>query len=361
MDNMKRLAHFEVHEVALDVEGPLHIGTGQMATPMDFVAFPEGVRLVQQEVLETAIAERHLLTAWAAYLAEKPSNIAPFIERHHLQNVLGPLLPFARPAESISAVHPFLRRPNGEAYLPGSTIKGAIATALMTWQLNEMPREDRVILAAEVRQRLEEAAAGQAWSYLSDLLLKILPINYQDTNNPVNSMMRVYSFDDSDPIADSDLFLAPRDDESLTGPAHLTDWRESVRPGVTVRTRLTIDTVMMARTRSMLTVLSEALENWQRLQERVYHDKIDVANLSPVDRRERYIYLGGGAGIVSKILLYALFDEKEARAILQQLLDDRHESYHPERGTTVAPYMRHISRLGKEARDIGKVRITIHY
>lgn len=367
MDKMKRLAHLEVHEVALDMVGPLYIGDGRRLGPEDFV-FDEGaqcLRLLRFDALETAIARAGLAEAWAAHLASKTPAVGDFIRAHGLEEALGPALPLARHAQAVGAVRPFLRRPDGRAYLPGSTLKGAIATALMTWQLNEMPREDRAILAAEVRRRLREMPAGAGWTHLEHILLKILPVNYQDLNNPVNSMMRVYSFDDSDPIDEGAFVLAARDDAAAEGTAGLGEWRETVRPGTTIRTRLTIDTVMMARTRSMLTVLSEALENWQLLQERVYHDRIRVPNRSPVDRRERYIYLGGGAGIVSKVLLFALFDEGEARALLNGFLAAAHPAYRTERGRETAPYLRHISRIGEgelpPAYDVGKARITIHY
>lgn len=370
MERMKRLCHLEVHDVTLETEGPLFVGDGRQLAPHMLVQLPDdagGVYVLAQQKLAPWLAEHGLLETWAAHVALPQASGTSFFAAAQALDVVPALaarrLALARPIDKLSAWQPFLRRPDGTAYLPGSTLKGCIATAFLVWQLNELPQQERARLADQVRAALAEGTSAPE-QLVREALFHRLFINPLDDSDPRNSFMRTFSFDDSAPIADVSFFLAARDDYGARGAAAQPVWREAVRPGSVIRSRLTIDLGMMSRSRSMLTVLNEALGHWQLLQERVYHDRIRVPNRAPIDRRALYVYLGGGAGFVNKTILYALFERDEARTLANELLSAQHESYRPEWGKETAPYNRHMSDIEDDRRlayDVGKCRITVNY
>ncbi len=366
---MKRLCHLEVHDVTLEVEGPLFVGDGRSLSPHLLVAasHKEGAYVLSERKLAPWLVKHHLLDKWVLYMTEPQANGASFFRDVDALDVVPALadryLNAARPIDTLTQWRPFLRRPDGSAYLPGSTLKGCIASAFLVWQLNEMPFNERNELAHRVRKALADGVTMPE-NLVREALFHRLFINPRDDSDPRNSFMRTFSFDDSAPIDDEAFFLAARDDYGARGAAAQAVWREAVRPGSVIHTRMTIDLGMMNRSRSMLTVLNEALGHWQLLQERVYHDRIRVPHRAPIDRRALYVYLGGGAGFVNKTILYALFEREEARDLANHLLAAQHDDYRPEWGHETAPYNRHMSDIQEDRRlayDVGKCRITVNY
>lgn len=369
MERMKRFCHLEVHDVTLETVGPLFVGDGHSLTPHRLVKTPDGsgVYVLSLKKLAPWLAKHHLLDKWAQHMSTPHLDGTSFFTAVESLDAVPALadryLKAARPLDHMSKWQPFLRRPDGVAYLPGSALKGCIATAFLVWQLNEMPAAERHKLAERVRKALEEGA-NTPEKMVRESLFHRLFINTRESSDPRNSFMRTFSFDDSAPILDDMMFLAARDDYGARGAAPQGVWREAVRPGCVIRTRLTIDLGMMSRSHSMLSVLNEALSHWQLLQERVYYDRIRVPHRAPIDRRALYVYLGGGAGFVNKSILYALFEFEEARALANRLLAKEHEHYRPEWGSETAPYNRHMSDIQGERRlayDVGKCRITVNY
>ncbi len=373
MERMKRLAHLEVHDVHLHTVGPLFIGDGTEITAHRLLVDRERekVGIIALPALAHWLSAHHAMDDWEHFLQEKASDARSFfsclgqeeaasslVERWH--NLSRPLAP----KEEVQSVRPFLRHPDGTAYVPASTLKGAVATALMVWRLKEMAEKEKESLRALIRQALTRTA-DLADAPLRHTLFHILAADPSQRHSPWNSLMRTYAFADSDPISEAAFCLVARDDEGERGPAPQRDWREAVRPGTTIHTRLTIDMGLMGRSGSMLTVLNEALSHWQVLEERVYHDRIFVKDRAPVDRRTLSIYLGGGAGFVNKTVLFALFSEEEARHWTNICLSRAHAHYDARYGQKVAPYNRHLARIQKEDRalayDMGKCQLSINY
>lgn len=373
MERMKRLAHLEVHDVHLHTVGPLFIGDGTEIKAHRLLVDRERneVGIIALPALARWLAAHHAMDDWGNFLLEKASDVRPFFARLGQKEAASLLVdrwrklsrPLA-PNEEVQSVRPFLRHLNGTAYVPASTLKGAVSTALMVWRLKEMAEKEKESLRAVIRESLTHTA-DFADAPLRHTLFHILAADPSKRHNPWNSLMRTYAFADSDPVPETAYCLVARDDEGERGPAPQRDWREAVRPGTTIHTRLTIDMGLMGRSGSMLTVLNEALSHWQVLEERVYHDRIFVKDRAPVDRRTLSIYLGGGAGFVNKTVLFALFSEEEARHLTNDCLSQTHAHYDARYAQKVAPYNRHLARIQKDDRalayDMGKCKVSINY
>ncbi len=166
---------------------PVHIGTGETIDPLDYViAGDQLVRYSLQEVLddlpdpERARLEGMLdqgdLQGIHAFIR---NHVVP--ERHALARMTaspGVVRAFerniGRPRSQLK-VHPMVRNLHrGRAYIPGSSIKGAIRTAVVSHWINREPqksrfeRELRAIGGDEKRRatRLQELALGYAFKNL---------------------------------------------------------------------------------------------------------------------------------------------------------------------------------------------------
>lgn len=105
-------------------------------------------------------------------------------------------------------IHGFIRNAAGQVYLPGSSVKGAIRTALLLEKIQaELPEKDtdqrKRVLAS--RKREKEIPEGR---YLN--LLELRTRDGKAMDDAVNSIMRGVQISDSLPVPDSQMMLSKR-------------------------------------------------------------------------------------------------------------------------------------------------------
>lgn len=365
MERMKRLGFLEVHELFLETGGPLYIAGGRPLDRRHWLRRPDGLALVDETVLGQRLLATGLLEAWQGQLAAGGSAEA-FLADHPALGLVADLTKRVLPVGGdavVHRVHPFLRNPAGRPYVPGTTLKGALRQVLLVYFLNEMPEVDR----EGWRNRLRQAyAAGDRPAFSAGMqalqvdILHKLHLHTAEVASSLNDLMRAFSISDSDPLGAGDTVAVSRRLVHREGVLEDPDTYEVLPPGTRIRFTLRIDIPLMNRGGLMLTVLNEALQLAQLMQERVFWEKIPTPDRAPVDLRDLYLYLGGGTGFVNKSLVYALFDDKEARDLTNALLAAE-ATYDPALGQAVAPYMRPTILAEGVSYDWGKCRITIHY
>ena len=137
-------------------------------------------------------------------------------------------------------IHGFIRNAAGQVYLPGSSVKGAIRTALLLEKMQaELPKKDEEkrnrMLA--LRKEKEEIPEGR---YLN--LLELRTKDGKIVDDAVNSIMRGLQISDSLPVPDSQMMLSKKVDVNQDGEAHtITCVRECIRPEVELHLKLTLD------------------------------------------------------------------------------------------------------------------------
>ncbi len=123
-------------------------------------------------------------------------------------------------------IHGFIRNAAGQVYLPGSSVKGAIRTALLLEKMQEeLPEKDedqrKRVLAS--RKREKEIPEGR---YLN--LLELRTRDGKVLDDAVNSIMRGLQISDSLPVPDSQMMLSKKVDVNQDGEAP----HHHLRPGV---------------------------------------------------------------------------------------------------------------------------------
>ncbi|MFP5527700.1 type III-A CRISPR-associated RAMP protein Csm5 [Peptococcus simiae] len=365
MERMKRLGFLEVHELFLETGGPLYIAGGRPLDRRHWLGRPEGLALIDEGALGRQLLATGLLEAWQGHLAAGGSADA-FLASHPdlgpAADLIKRVLPVDRGA-AVHRVHPFLRNPAGRPYVPGTTLKGALRQVLLVYFLNEMPEVDKEGWRSRLRQAYtdgDRSAFSAGMQALQVDILHKLHLHTAEVASSLNDLMRAFSVSDSDPLGTGDTVAVRRRLVHREGVLNAPDIYEVPPPGTRIRFTLRIDIPLMNRGGLMLTVLNEALQLAQLMQERVFWEKIPTPDRAPVDLRDLYLYLGGGSGFVNKSLVYALFDDAEARDLTNALLAAE-PTYDPALGQVVAPYMRPTILAEGLSYDWGKCRITIHY
>ena len=149
---------------------------------------------------------------------------------------------------ALNDIHTFIKNSGGRMYIPGSSLKGAFRTAIIT----AMIRKDRtkygkywndIVTAAEV-----EGYLAQNIGNVIDRLEKelFIPIGEDRKRNMVNSCFRGLTVGDSTAATLPGLIVQKADlGETEERPHTISLWRECMAPGDTVTFKLGIDSVEM--------------------------------------------------------------------------------------------------------------------
>lgn len=258
-------------------------------------------------------------------------------------------------------LHLFQKDCDGQPYIPGSSLKGAIVTALFAVYYEE-------IFAEQYRNNYEEAIRRLVRSYRQDgraefteqqsdeldkaLLraMKILVPDLSDKNaspeqKRVINLLRAIRISDSEPVdrnrlaacCKADAYIKPRwnrygaqMNENNPGILH-----ESLIPGTEVRFRLSIDCGCLARFQEGMTAaqcvewIRDALNTFREQQDFYFtnmffaEDKRDTSApqrdrvlADRVERGRDHFYFGAGTGFVNKTLVYPILAAKAGDDVL---------------------------------------------
>ena len=261
-------------------------------------------------------------------------------------------------------LHLFRKDCGGQPYIPGSSLKGAIVTALFAVYYEE-------IFAEQYRNNYEEAIrqlvrsyrqdgraefTEQQWGRLDRALLRAMKILVPDLSDKnaspeqkrVINLLRAIRISDSEPVdrnrlaacCKADAYIEPRRsrygaqmNENNPGILH-----ESLIPGTEVRFRLSIDCGCLARFREGMTAaqcvewIRDALNTFREQQDFYFtdlffaEDKRDTSapqrDRVLADRVERgdHFYFGAGTGFVNKTLVYPILAAKEGDDVLDHAI-----------------------------------------
>lgn len=176
-------------QLKLLLRSPVHVGSRvRQLTPLEAVALGRRVYKVHEERLAIALRAQHLLDSFVQRVRSEDArfDLGAFLQQRRLLTAefLGQVAEFATtapagaPPAGLTSFRPCVRGGLGQAYIPGSSIKGALRTALLNARIAAMNESDQ----AAVQRRVEEQVRNQArreWfaqPVVGDLLQGDLPL-----------------------------------------------------------------------------------------------------------------------------------------------------------------------------------------
>ncbi len=338
-----KYAHLERYKITLTTESPVFIGasTQEKLSKRECVYdrdkgllyVPDLTRLIE------AIEKQGSLNDFEAFLLQAQSQQGDRVTlRDFLRNINIPIVPDAPwvrytletasgDYSALNTVNCFIKNAQGQPYLPGSSIKGAIRTALLAARSREEGLQNMVYNA--------EQKPKNRWAGTEENPLRILRLNPEERKryDAVNDLLRALYVSDSAPFPLDCLMICKKLELSSSGEVHGTTqgnrsgrtspplYRECLRPGVTTHFYLTLDKKLAGGQLSMEKI-TQALQAWYTLQRQRYDDQFhwEDVPLRGVELSGTPIILGGGVGFQSKNLMYKLADPEKARAAIHKIL-----------------------------------------
>lgn len=332
---MKTTGHLTVCDLILTTRSPLHIGSGNTCAKTDYLFDPrtETVSMIDPEALLNWLYTKRLADRYEKFIFSGDTRMDLFLRGCGItdQELDRLCLYRVNAADALDAnhslkeLHTFIRDSRHQVYVPGSSVKGALRTAILA---NLMIREKKGVwpdaLKKNERGRQMQALEGK---YLNTVALK-RDKNGNIANDPVNSILRGLSVSDSEPVSDTDIILVGKIDANKKGEYwKLPLCRECIRPGTELRFKLTLDHTVLPDAYSP-EALMQMVQGFDTFYQSTYLSRFSVpSGAAPVSYQNALVF-GGGSGFFSKSLAYPYRGTLEGMQYTQQMMEENFRRHH---------------------------------
>ena len=214
----------------------------------------------------------------------------------------------------------FMRDPYGNPYVPGSSIKGMLRTILLSMKL----MHDPLCYKADGQQIKSELKRTDRKFNRNTLLKKNIShieekafntIKRTENNKEDIDVMSGIIISDSEPLSNEDIILCQKWEYHVDGSSKsLNLLRECLRPGIVIKTQMTIDESINPITGEDI---MKAVKCFYEYYYSVFQKKFAVMD----QMADETVFLGGGSGFVSKTVVYSLLGEKEGIQVIQSIFE----------------------------------------
>ncbi|NMD38593.1 MAG: type III-A CRISPR-associated RAMP protein Csm5 [Christensenellaceae bacterium] len=280
------------YDVNLEVLTPVHVGNGKKISKKDFILDGGRVNVCDPFKLYKAFPQQY-----EAFMMDTNSltNFLTYNRIGNYQSAIKYSMPVAD-AGSIrnrDSIDEFIKDPHGLPYIPGSTLKGYIRTAI----LNDLVRGEEFDKFRDINnkdttaQKIEELKFGK----ISESIFKSLIIS------------------DSLPLSTKDLIVCKKVDITVKGnePKSLLNLcRECLRPGTKIKFKMAIkhkgDNAFPYDANHILDFIAWFAGDYRDNYSNHFNFK------APKHYDGDILFLGGGVGYASKTINYSLYERKDA-------------------------------------------------
>ena len=313
------------YELKLTAVGPVFIGSNTSYGKKEYLNDKNGtVTIINTDVLvEWAAKSGHMDAFENFMLCELGKDLMDFFRgmRADPYSVKGLVLYKVDSGAAlgrcrIAEIKAFVKNAHGMPYIPGSSIKGALRTVILTKMLREkrasMPSSSFEKNAAEIETRL----------------LNTLN-RHKNAENALNSVMSAILISDSESISTEKLTLNRKSDIAKDGYENkINTIRETIRPGTEARMILSIKP---DAGKIDAKYIEDAIKEFYPWYDATYMSKFKIPrNLTEKDT-ENCIFLGGGCGYFAKNIAYPQTEYKEVLRNVSDIMRNNFKKHRHEK------------------------------
>lgn len=263
-------------------------------------------------------------------------------------------------SRALTKIQAFIKNKHHRAYIPGSSLKGALRTVilheLMDQDQNKQERE-LIFLDEKGNLKINEAK-----------YLNTLQYNTEKAEDEINSIMRTIAVSDSSTASNHEMILARKDDLSVVGNQNTLNLvRECIAPGVTLHATLTVDTLISRHTAVSNgqkidgAWIANAIKNYSNYYNQSYLRHFKNPKVSIPDLDSDCIVLGGGSGYFGKNLMYTILGKEKGLQRVSGIMKKNFSGHHHEEDEYIgiSPHMLKCGTVNGRLMHYGICRIAV--
>lgn len=344
------------YKVEIETIGPVHIGSGETIKKKEWLLDNRNSKAVIADTgkLFAFLKKNRLLDEFEKFFLGNSGNFQKWLNEHGIFEK--DYREFEKYTLDTSGVDLRDRQIRdialctkdayGMPYIPGSSLKGAIRTAILAKKIKETGYHD-----PEIKDQIYSYRGRNKKRFLSNqsrnLNQEIFYTGDFDQKNPkniVNDIMRGIRVSDSTPIDCSNLTLCQKVDVNTRDKeTNLPILRECIKPGCIIGTELTIDTgITDISCEYIRQAIKEFLADYNEMFLKYFRNETLY--------KGSFIYLGGGVGFASKTVTNQLLAGEPNRVKhIGELIDKTTGKSQHSSNKDVNP---HIVKLTEYDRDL---------
>ena len=373
IEENKMTPYLKRYRMKITVIGPIHVGDGKKLKKIEYIYDKQNNRVVVLDTTKTYsyLEQEGKLGRFQEYILspekdrykdeDNSKDIFSFLLKENISKEIWESWKrydysiTERENTRLNEIHSFVKDANGNPYIPGSSIKGMIRTALLAYLVGnkvEGSDEEGMFLHRKIdkqqiqytlsKAKKESIAVGKRDLRKESVELEALAfhqlelrngIRMENQRNAVCSILRGLLVRDSQPLSLKELDLAQkvdlfsensRRDSSISRYNNeetnsISMFREVLRPGTEIYFDLILDSKVFPY--SLDTILA-ALDYFNE-QCYYYHYKHFLRHTL----EKGIVWLGGGAGYCTKTVSYPLL-QKEGLDFVSEVLAKNFSNYH---------------------------------
>lgn len=373
--------HLQVFDLVLKPQSPLFVGSGKKYSKKEYLYSEQQktVRLIDHNVLFVLLAQHDCTDAYEKFMLSENTSLWEFLTctcgltDTELNQTRYDGFPLVRYQLSVSdydvakELHLFQRDAYGRAYIPGSSLKGALRTVWLFHALSADPaalkaqRKPDDLYPIDRKTGLPDRRDSKA-VFPEKCYTNRLRHPARRPNDMLDSIFRGVQISDSAPIPNEQMVLTGRTlispksagvlREDFDGhPKNLPLYQECVRPGAEIHFQLTLDQSILRQHTHPITAqtLLDAIRDFDAFYRSAFEELFPSGRQFAVLPQQPHLILGGGTGYFSKTLVYPYLGQQDAlrwvQAYMMQKFVGKHEQ---DDKLGISPHrMRYFSYEGK--------------
>ena len=310
----------KVYDVELVTEAPVYIGSGRDIGKKEYVYSKKEQKIYVMDISKLCylLQKKKLLSEYEKFvLSTSKDDIGSWLKKCGVSEdeIMG-CARYSLDCEDAALdnhsklqVCECIKDPYSMPYIPGSSLKGMLRTILLAYDIEKNPSKYEDIQRDVAYNSGKSAGRNQYLSRevrgMETKCYKTLGRQARDINAAVNDIMSGFIVSDSEPLSTDDLMLCQRVELSTEGKERkLNVLREAIRPGVSVRFKITVDSEICGITK-------ETIENAVSFFGELYYNYFLKKYQGTGRPSETSVWLGGGTGFITKTEVYPLLGERQ--------------------------------------------------
>lgn len=361
----------ERYKIRLKVTGPVCIGSGKQINKKDYIynKAKDTVEVIDTDMMFMDVLQMGKEKDFERFLRNGKETLEDWFKSNNIvRTQYSKWIKYSLAAgdavvedRSLKEVQTFVRDAYGRPYIPGSSLKGAIRTAIFGTMAgvgiakeksgkikgNEYTSIQNNLRSAKVEKKLKSEIEE-----LEAKVFNVLGKNTKDVKSAVNDFMSGIIISDSKPFANEQLVLCQKIDMSTDGARkRINVLRECIQPGTEIEFDLTVDTVV---SKIKVSNINACLKGFIKSYYDTFAYKFDKTN----NYSDNTIFLGAGTGYPTKTVMYQVLGRDGVRQVADILHAKAPKHGHKkdvEKG--VAPHTKKVTQYQGMEYNMGQCEI----
>ncbi len=361
--------NLKTYEITLIAKSPVFVGNGKSYTKKEYLIANNKVHILNMNKLYAFLFAKKLDRSFEQFMLGNERDLFRWLKEKNLFNDALKCADYSLNLDTRDLkgleIKSAIKDAYGNPYIPGSSLKGALRTILAAYRISENDA-----LRANVRRELETELPNKdkksRKQYLSNVvknaegrIFRTLNLPESKSGDAVNDILKGFIVGDSEPLSVNDLTLAQKIERHKDGKEKsLNLMRESIKPGTKIVFPLTIDEDICKFSEADIL---EAIYKFDDMYNENFLKKFEDIDALRADKPQ--IFLGGGAGFVSKTLVYPIMGQKNGVDATVKIFENtgvpfKHK-HSKDKGLGVSPHIVKCTRYNGKTLQMGLCEFSI--